>query len=151
MANYKRQMWTSGYEYRTRCPQCGTFMSYTDRQLGYRSWYPNGFIYCSRCRKPIRHSEFFAVFPDGTPVYKTVAEAEAAVTAGYYAAMGMPPPVAAAPVQPAAAPVQPEQEAPVDDQVPGQIDLTDFMKDWEAKKKNGEEQRKQQLLNKTKE
>ena len=38
-----------------------------------------------------------------------------------------------------------------DDQVPGQIDLTDFMKEWEAKKKNGEEQRKQQLLNKTKE
>ena len=104
MANYKRQMWTSGYEYRARCPHCGTQLSYTDRQLGYRSWYPNGFIYCSRCRKPIRHSEFFAVHPDGTPVYKTVAEAEAAVTAGYYAAMGMPPPVAAAPVQPVPAP-----------------------------------------------
>ncbi len=38
-----------------------------------------------------------------------------------------------------------------DDQIPGQIDLSDFMKDWEAKKKSGEEQRKQQILNRTKE
>ena len=104
MATYKRQLWTSGYAYRVRCPYCGTVTEYRDNQLGYRSWYPNGFIYCSRCRKPIRHSEFFAVFPDGTPVYKTVAEAEAAITAGYYAAMGMPQNNVAAPVQPAPAP-----------------------------------------------
>ncbi len=44
-----------------------------------------------------------------------------------------------------------EPANPEDEQVPGQIDLSDFMKDWEEKKKNGEEQRKQQILNKTKE
>ncbi|MBR1909527.1 MAG: hypothetical protein IJ821_02960 [Lachnospiraceae bacterium] len=47
---------------------------------------------------------------------------------------------------------QPQETVnPEDEQVPGQIDLSDFMKDWEEKKKNGEEQRKQQFLNKTKE
>ena len=96
--SYKRQLWTSGYEYRVRCPRCGTNMSYTDRQLGYRSWYPNGFIYCAACRTPIRHNEIFAVHPDGTPVYKTVAEANAAVVAGYHAALGIPQPNVANPV-----------------------------------------------------
>ncbi|MCR5473911.1 MAG: hypothetical protein K6F28_01770 [Lachnospiraceae bacterium] len=47
--------------------------------------------------------------------------------------------------------VQTETAQTVDDQVPGQIDLSDFMKDWETKKKNGEEQRKQQILNRSKE
>ena len=64
------------------------------------------------------------------------------------------------PVQPQLQPqvqVQPQtavsqaEEPVVDDQVPGQIDLTDFMKDWEEKKKNGEEQMRQQLRSKTKE
>lgn len=64
------------------------------------------------------------------------------------------------PVQPQPQPqvqVQPQpavsqaEETVVDDQVPGQIDLTDFMKDWEEKKKNGEEQMRQQLRSKTKE
>ena len=60
-----------------------------------------------------------------------------------------------APVQesiPAPAPEPtPAPENPADEQVPGQIDLSDFMKDWEAKKKNGEEQRKQQILSRSKE
>ena len=69
---------------------------------------------------------------------------------------------AAAPATPSVeqAPIEPSQATPVsgsgedvqtEEQVPGQIDLSDFMKDWEAKKKSGEEQRKQQLLNRTKE
>ncbi len=53
-------------------------------------------------------------------------------------------------VQPQTA-VSQAEEPVVDDQVPGQIDLTDFMKDWEEKKKNGEEQMRQQLRSKTKE
>ena len=48
-------------------------------------------------------------------------------------------------------PVKTEEEVPVDDQVPGQIDLSDFMKDWEEKKKNNEKQLKQQILNRTNE
>ena len=59
------------------------------------------------------------------------------------------------PVQQIQQPQQPQQPQetvnPEDEQVPGQIDLSDFMRDWEEKKKSGEEQRKQQILNKTKE
>ncbi len=54
-------------------------------------------------------------------------------------------PVQVTPVTGSGEDVQPEE------QVPGQIDLSDFMKDWEAKKKSGEEQRKQQLRSRTKE
>ena len=97
MARYKRQMWTSGYTYRQACTTCGTVIEYTDNQLGYRSWYPNGFVYCPRCRKPVRHNEFFAVNPDGTPVYKTQMEADLAVRDGYFNAIGVPP-YAAGPV-----------------------------------------------------
>ncbi len=45
----------------------------------------------------------------------------------------------------------PEEETAVEEQVPGQIDLSDFMKDWEAKKKSGEEARKQKILDRSKE
>ena len=56
------------------------------------------------------------------------------------------------PVQQIQQPQQPQETVnPEDEQVPGQIDLSDFMRDWEEKKKSGEEQRKQQILNKTKE
>ena len=55
-------------------------------------------------------------------------------------------------IQPQPQPVVSEPAQPVvDEQVPGQIDLSDFMKDWEEKKKNGEEQMRQQLRSKTKE
>ena len=88
---YKRQLWTSGFEYRVRCPFCGTHISYTDRQLGFRPWYTDGFVYCPRCKHPIRHTELFAVHPDGTPVYRTEGEAQAAVREGYYKAFGVSP------------------------------------------------------------
>ena len=87
---FKRALWTSGYTYRTTCPACGLPIEYTDRQLDFRPWYPNGFIYCMRCRKPLRHNEYFAVKPDGTPVYRSPAEAESAVRIGYYSSMGGP-------------------------------------------------------------
>ena len=88
--SYKRQMWTSGYEYRARCPKCGTFLSYFDRDLQYRAWYANGFVYCPTCREPIRHNEMYAVNEDGTPVYKTQAEANQALVIGYNKALGSP-------------------------------------------------------------
>ena len=88
---YKRQLWTSGYEYRVRCPYCGTHISYNDRQLGYRSWFPNGFVYCPGCRRPIRHNEFFAVKPDGSPVFRTQEEANRSVYDGYNRALGLDP------------------------------------------------------------
>ena len=86
---FKRALWTSGYEYRMICPYCGFALSYTDRQLDYRSWYPNGFVYCPRCRKPLRHSEIYAVHPDGTRVYNNQLEADQAIRAGYFNATGI--------------------------------------------------------------
>ena len=88
--SYKRALWTSGYSYRIRCPYCGTNISYTDRDLGYRSWYPNGFVYCPTCRKPLRHNEIYAVDANGQPVFKTLEEANQAIHIGYMKAMGYP-------------------------------------------------------------
>ena len=102
--SFKRATWTSGYTYNITCEYCRTVFSYTDRQLDYRPWYTNGFIYCPRCRKPLRHSEFYAVFPDGTPVYRNRAEADAAVRTGYYESHGMAAPAGTYPTAPAPAP-----------------------------------------------
>ena len=96
---FKRALWSSGYTYQISCPYCGTSFQYTDRQLDFRPWYPNGFIYCQRCRKPLRHHEIHAIHPDGTPVYSSIAEAEQAVYAGF------------AGTQPYAQPAQPQASA----------------------------------------
>ncbi|MBQ6475286.1 MAG: hypothetical protein IJJ34_03670 [Clostridia bacterium] len=86
--SYKRAMWTSGYTYIATCSYCGSRVRYTDRDLGYRAWYPNGFVYCPRCKKPIRHNEFFALNPDGSRVYATQEQADRAVNEGYLKAAG---------------------------------------------------------------
>ena len=86
---FKRAVWTSGYTYKRKCEYCGTQFSYSDRHLGFRSWYPNGFVYCPACRKPLRHNEIFAVNPDGSRVFKTQAEADASVRIGYYRSVGI--------------------------------------------------------------
>ena len=110
--SYKRALWTSGYKYRLRCPYCGTLIEYTDRQLGFRSWYPNGFIYCPGCRKPQRHNEIFAVHPDGTPVYATREEANRAIVDGFYRSRGIPvPPGAYAEAEAAAGGTPPDGSA----------------------------------------
>nr|MBQ6241222.1 hypothetical protein [Lachnospiraceae bacterium] len=88
--SYKRQLWSSGYDYIIRCPYDGTSIKYRDRDLGYRAWFPNGFVYCPRCRKPLRHNEIYAVYPNGSPVYRTQEEANLAIVNGYRRAMGMP-------------------------------------------------------------
>ena len=106
---FKRALWSSGYTYHISCNYCGTQFSYTDRQLDFRPWFPNGFVYCPRCRKPLRHSEIYAVHPDGTPVYSSIAEAEQAINTGYLNALGNPP------VQ---APVQQPVNNPVQSPVP---------------------------------
>jgi len=87
--SYKRALWSSGLTYVTRCPNCGTSTRYTDRQLGFRAWFPNGFVYCGGCRRPLRHNEIFAVNPDGSPVYKTQEEAAQANTNGYLRSRGV--------------------------------------------------------------
>lgn len=86
---FKRALWTSGYNYQITCPYCRTMTVYNDRQLDFRPWFPDGFVYCPRCRKPLRHSEIYAIHPDGTPVYNNVAEANQSIRDGYYNACGI--------------------------------------------------------------
>ncbi|MBR5059631.1 MAG: hypothetical protein IKX06_02540 [Clostridia bacterium] len=87
---FKRALWSSGYTYKMRCPYCGTNNQYTDKALDFRMWYPNGFILCARCRKPLRHNEIFAVDKDGNPVFNSQAEADASVETGYLNSVGYP-------------------------------------------------------------
>ena len=67
--SYQRVTWHSGLNYRAVCPNCRNYTAYTDYQLGFRPWYPDGFVYCGVCRHPIRHHENNAVNPDGTPYF----------------------------------------------------------------------------------
>lgn len=97
---FKRALWSSGYNYQISCPNCGTTFYYSDRQLDFRPWFPNGFVYCQRCRKPLRHSEIYAIHPDGTPVYNSLAEAEQAINIGYLNARGINQPPMQQPTQP---------------------------------------------------
>ena len=60
---YIRQNYHSGLTYQQECELCHTLVRYTDRILGFRPWFPDGFIYCPKCEKPLRHSEKFAINP----------------------------------------------------------------------------------------
>ena len=66
---YKRAAWHSGLTYQQTCTHCRTLVRYNDYSLGFRAWYPDGFVYCPRCKAPMRHNELYAIRPDGTPVY----------------------------------------------------------------------------------
>ena len=68
---YQRAGWHSGLTYQQVCPQCRTIVKYDDFNLGFRPWFPDGFVYCPKCKKPLRHHEANAVNPDGTPYYTT--------------------------------------------------------------------------------
>ena len=70
---FKRAQWHSGLTYRQTCRECKTVMEYTDEILDFRPWYADGFVYCSRCRTPLRHSEDYAI--NGTVAVKEIAEA----------------------------------------------------------------------------
>ncbi len=41
--------------FRVKCEYCLCEFEYGIGDLGYRAWYPHGFIYCPKCRKPLRH------------------------------------------------------------------------------------------------
>ena len=88
---FKRALWSSGYNYKITCPNCRTVTVYNDKQLDFRPWFPDGFVYCPRCRKPLRHSEMYAINPDGTFVYNNQNDARQSIREGYYNACGMPP------------------------------------------------------------
>lgn len=66
---FKRALWHSGLTYQQICYHCKATVRYDDRSLDFRPWYPDGFVYCPRCKGPLRHHENYAINPDGTPLY----------------------------------------------------------------------------------
>ncbi|MBP5654535.1 MAG: hypothetical protein J6X33_03380 [Clostridiales bacterium] len=65
--SFQRAQWHSGLTYQQTCKNCGTKIRYTDESLDFRPWYADGFVVCPKCKANIRHSEAFAINPDGTP------------------------------------------------------------------------------------
>ena len=61
MGIFSRENWHSGLTYKQTCDQCKETFKYTDYQLGFRPWFADGFVYCPRCKKPLRHNEKFAI------------------------------------------------------------------------------------------
>ena len=108
---YKRAEWHSGLTYHQDCYECNTPIDYTDHKLGFRPWFADGFVYCPKCRTPLRHREEYAI--NQQPVVTNTPAAQAPVWEQPAA------PVAQAPVweQPAApvaqAPVWEQPAAPV--------------------------------------
>lgn len=41
--------------FRVQCEYCLCTFEYRTKDLGYRAWYPHGFVYCPKCHKPLRH------------------------------------------------------------------------------------------------
>ena len=58
---YKRAEWRSGLRYKQTCDMCKTTVIYMDNSLGFRPWFPDGFVYCPTCQKPLRHNEIYAI------------------------------------------------------------------------------------------
>ena len=63
MSIFTRANWRSGLTYRQVCPLCKTVVVYMDDKLDFRPWYPDGFVYCPECTKPLRHNENYAIRP----------------------------------------------------------------------------------------
>ena len=42
-------------KFRIKCEYCLCEFTYESEDLGFRPWYPKGFVYCPECRKPLRH------------------------------------------------------------------------------------------------
>lgn len=58
---FKRANWHSGLTYEHQCEQCKTIVVYNDYLLDFRPWYADGFVYCPKCKTPLRHNEKYAV------------------------------------------------------------------------------------------
>jgi hypothetical protein len=41
--------------FRVCCEYCRCEFEYHLSNLGYRAWYPSGFVYCPKCKRPLRH------------------------------------------------------------------------------------------------
>ena len=65
-------------EYKAKCDYCLHVFSYYRENLGYRSWYQHGFVYCPFCRRPLRHHPILfdravhlLIYPDGRVLEQT--------------------------------------------------------------------------------
>ncbi len=58
---FKRAEWKSGLTYEQTCKNCGVKITYMDDKLDFRPWFPDGFVYCPRCKTPLRHNENLAI------------------------------------------------------------------------------------------
>ncbi len=47
--------------FRRECEYCLSTIEYKLKDLGYRPWYPKGFVYCPKCKKPLRHSHKYMI------------------------------------------------------------------------------------------
>lgn len=61
MSAFKRAEWHSGLTYQQTCTQCQLEFKYQDYVLDFRPWYADGFVYCPRCKRPLRHRESYAI------------------------------------------------------------------------------------------
>lgn len=43
------------HTFHCRCEYCYYEFDYHTYDLGHRAWYPHGFVYCPRCKRPLRH------------------------------------------------------------------------------------------------
>ena len=64
---YKRAEWHSGLTYQQTCETCKTVVQYTDYSLDFRPWYADGFVYCPKCKNPLRHNENYAINAQPAP------------------------------------------------------------------------------------
>ncbi len=67
MAMFKRATWHSGLTYKQTCDSCSSTVEYTDHSLDFRPWFADGFVYCPKCKKPLRHRESYAINEEARP------------------------------------------------------------------------------------
>ena len=79
MSCFKRAEWHSGLTYQATCEECKATIQYNDYKLDFRPWYPDGFVLCPRCQKPIRHHESFAI---NGPSHIEIVDGDAAAPQG---------------------------------------------------------------------
>lgn len=99
-------------KFHCRCEYCYFEFDYHTYDLGHRAWYPHGFIYCPRCKKPIRHRLEYEVInnPVYAQQYNQAPVPAAPVAAAPVAPAPAPAPVAAPAPAPAPAPAAPASE-----------------------------------------
>ena len=103
---FKRAEWHSGLTYQQTCETCKTVLQYTDYSLDFRPWYADGFVYCPKCKTPLRHNEKYALSneqPAPAPTPAPEAEKPAYTVTPSEQASTAPAPVA----EPAPAPAAP--------------------------------------------